>query len=86
MRRMACPSWSTMQFGFAACRIMQAIDVGDHTILIGLVEEAQPPSPDSEPLVYFRRGYGTVQPQSSERAEPRSLRASVLSMDRKLEQ
>ena len=71
---------------YAACRIAQAIDAGDHTMLIGLVEEAQPPSPESEPLVYFRRGYGTVQSHPDERDELSPLRSRVLSIDRKLRQ
>lgn len=54
---------------YAACRIVQTMDAGDHTILIGLVEEAQPPAPGSEPLVYFRRKYGSVRFSSNGRGE-----------------
>lgn len=46
---------------FADCSVVQTVEAGDHYVLIGLVEEAQPPSPKSEPLVYFRKRYGTVQ-------------------------
>lgn len=55
---------------YAACRVVQTTEAGDHTILIGLVEETQPPEPGSEPLVYFRRGYGVVQ-RVTERREAR---------------
>ncbi len=66
---------------YAACRIVQAIDAGDHTMLLGLVEEAQPPSEEREPLVYFRRGYGTVQRIGRENPEPRQAR--VVSIGRR---
>jgi hypothetical protein len=43
---------------FAACRTVEEIGVGDHVILLGLVEEGSPPPPSSRPLTYFRRRYG----------------------------
>ncbi|MBW3634370.1 MAG: flavin reductase family protein [Chloroflexi bacterium] len=67
---------------YAACRIIQAIEAGDHTIVIGLVEEAQPPSPENQPLIYFRRGYGTVRPLAAERDEPAPPRPRVVSIAR----
>ena len=55
---------------YAACRVVQTVEAGDHIMLIGLVEEAQPPAPGSEPLVYFRRQYGTVNLSPERRDEP----------------
>lgn len=42
---------------YAACSVSQVVEAGDHLIFIGLVEEVSPPSPESQPLVYFRRQY-----------------------------
>ncbi|WP_035798805.1 flavin reductase family protein [Kitasatospora mediocidica] len=39
------------------CRTEQRIAAGDHTLLIGRVLEARVPSPDAQPLLYFRGGY-----------------------------
>ena len=43
----------------AECTTIQEIDAGDHLILLGRVEGGQPPAPGREPLMYFRRTYGT---------------------------
>ena len=45
---------------YAVCSTVQEIESGDHYIFIGRVEEVQPPRPDDEPLVYFRRKFGVV--------------------------
>ena len=45
----------------AECTTEQEIDAGDHVILIGRVTGGQPPSPGTQPLMYFRRTYGTWQ-------------------------
>lgn len=43
----------------AVCTITDEVDAGDHLIFIGLVEDGEPPQADSQPLMYFRRTYGT---------------------------
>jgi flavin reductase (NADH) len=43
----------------AECTTEQEIDAGDHVILIGRVDDGQPPAPGTHPLMYFRRTYGT---------------------------
>jgi flavin reductase (DIM6/NTAB) family NADH-FMN oxidoreductase RutF len=43
----------------AECTTIQEIDAGDHIIFIGHVEAGQPAAPGTQPLMYFRRGYGT---------------------------
>jgi flavin reductase (NADH) len=43
----------------AECTIVQTIQAGDHVIVVGRVDDGQPPPPGSAPLMYFRRGYGT---------------------------
>ena len=44
----------------AECDIEQEIDAGDHVIFIGRVTGGQPPAPESRPLLYYRREYGTI--------------------------
>ena len=46
---------------YASCKIEEWVSAGDHLVIIGLVEDVQPPSPEKEPLVYFRKQYGIVQ-------------------------
>jgi flavin reductase (DIM6/NTAB) family NADH-FMN oxidoreductase RutF len=41
-----------------ACELHQAIEVGDHTIVIGRVVETH--ASDGQPLLYFRRAYRTL--------------------------
>ena len=45
---------------FTECRLVRAIEAGDHTIVIGRVEGGRAPAPGSQPLIYFRRGYATL--------------------------
>jgi len=47
---------------YAECSLVQEVDGGDHVILIGRVDGGQPPAPGTQPLMYFRRGYGTWRP------------------------
>lgn len=42
---------------YAECELMQSIDAGDHSILIGLIVHGD--ARDKVPLTYFRRQYGT---------------------------
>ncbi|HET7095726.1 MAG TPA: flavin reductase family protein [Thermomicrobiales bacterium] len=70
---------------YAACRVVDAVDAGDHTILIGLVEEAHPPEPEREPLVYFRRAFGVVQPTVPRRVGPAADSPRVLRVSRRPE-
>jgi flavin reductase (DIM6/NTAB) family NADH-FMN oxidoreductase RutF len=42
------------------CRLVNAIEAGDHTIVVGRVEGGRAPAPGSQPLIYFRRGYATL--------------------------
>jgi flavin reductase (DIM6/NTAB) family NADH-FMN oxidoreductase RutF len=44
---------------WAECSVIQEIDAGDHIVFLGQVEDGQPPVPASQPLMYFRRTYGT---------------------------
>jgi flavin reductase (DIM6/NTAB) family NADH-FMN oxidoreductase RutF len=44
----------------AECTLAQEIAAGDHVILIGQVEGGRPPEEGARPLLYFRRGYGTL--------------------------
>jgi len=44
---------------WAECSVEAEIPAGDHIVFIGRVEAGQPPAPDSQPLMYFRRGYGS---------------------------
>jgi flavin reductase len=43
-----------------ACRVVEALVAGDHTIFIGQVETTE--IFDGDPLVYFRGGYRKIQP------------------------
>ena len=44
---------------YAECALVQETDGGDHQIVIGRVDGGQPPAPGTQPLMYFRRTYGT---------------------------
>ena len=44
----------------AECRTEQELEAGDHVVLIGLVESGRPPDPESVPILYYRRAYGTT--------------------------
>ncbi|NEE55500.1 flavin reductase, partial [Streptomyces sp. SID8455] len=39
------------------CRTEQRVVAGDHTLVIGRVLTAELPSPDGEPLTYFKGRY-----------------------------
>ena len=43
----------------AECSVTQEIEAGDHLMLLAQVDDGQPPAPDTKPLMYFRRTYGT---------------------------
>ena len=45
---------------YAECSTEQELEAGDHVILIGLVEGGRPPDPESVPILYYRRSYGTT--------------------------
>jgi len=34
--------------------------LADHVIFVGLVESGRPPDPDSVPILYYRRSYGSI--------------------------
>lgn len=42
---------------YAECELVQSVDAGDHSILIGLIVHGD--ARDNVPLTYFRRQYGT---------------------------
>jgi flavin reductase (DIM6/NTAB) family NADH-FMN oxidoreductase RutF len=44
---------------YVACKFQQAVDQGDHTVIIGEVIEAHS-RPDAKPLIYFKRGYRDI--------------------------
>ena len=44
----------------AECEVMQEIAAGDHVIFIGRVGGGVPPAEDARPLLYYRKGYGTL--------------------------
>lgn len=44
---------------YAECTTEREVEAGDHVILIARVENGQASAPESEPLMYFRRRYGT---------------------------
>jgi flavin reductase (DIM6/NTAB) family NADH-FMN oxidoreductase RutF len=44
---------------WAECTVEAEVPAGDHIIFIGRVEAGQPPAPDSQPLMYFRRTYAS---------------------------
>lgn len=45
---------------YAECSIEEELEAGDHVVLIGLVESGRPPDPNSVPILYYRRTYGTT--------------------------
>ncbi len=44
---------------YAECATDQEIEAGDHVVFIARVEAGQPPSPGTQPLMYFRRTYAS---------------------------
>jgi flavin reductase (DIM6/NTAB) family NADH-FMN oxidoreductase RutF len=45
----------------AECSTEHEIDAGDHLVFVARVTGGQPPAPGTQPLMYFRRTYGTWQ-------------------------
>ena len=41
---------------YVACKLHQAFEQGDHTVIVGEVVEAKS-NDDAKPLIYFKRGY-----------------------------
>jgi flavin reductase (DIM6/NTAB) family NADH-FMN oxidoreductase RutF len=68
---------------YAACSVVQTVRAGDHEIVIGAVEEVQPPNGTNEPLVYFRRRYGTVRLPAAECGEQHPRLVSALPDERR---
>ena len=50
------------QLAYADCRVVNAVEAGDHTIYVGRVEDAGVSPEDLAPLVYFRGKYGGIAP------------------------
>ncbi|MBV9169105.1 MAG: flavin reductase [Chloroflexi bacterium] len=48
---------------YAECVMVSETDGGDHVIVVGRVDGGQPPAPGTQPLMYFRRGYGAWRDQ-----------------------
>jgi flavin reductase (DIM6/NTAB) family NADH-FMN oxidoreductase RutF len=44
----------------AECSIEEELEVGDHVILIGLIEGGRLPDPETVPILYYRRAYGST--------------------------
>ena len=44
------------------CRTVSTTDAGDHTVVLGEVLGTSLPSPEAEPLLYYRGAYRTVRP------------------------
>jgi len=38
----------------------QELEGGDHVMVVGLVESGRPPDPESAPILYYRRAYGST--------------------------
>ena len=47
---------------YAECVTQQELDVGDHTVITGLVEDGVAPDAAHHPIVYFRRAFSSVAP------------------------
>ncbi|MEI7760648.1 MAG: flavin reductase family protein [Thermoleophilia bacterium] len=49
----------------AECVTLEEIEIGDHVVVMGLVESGSAPNPDDVPIVWFQRGFSSapVQPQ-----------------------
>jgi len=43
----------------AECSVTQEIEAGDHYVFLGQVDDGQAAAPGTQPLMYFRRTYGT---------------------------
>lgn len=45
---------------YAECTVLEAIEIGDHVVLTGLVHGGERPDPEDVPIVYFRRSFSAV--------------------------
>ncbi len=43
---------------YLECKVYASFDGGDHTIYVGLIEEAE--TRDAKPLLFYRGGYRTI--------------------------
>ena len=44
----------------AECSTLEELEIGDHVVVTGLVEEGSPPDPAQAPIVYFRKTYASA--------------------------
>jgi flavin reductase (DIM6/NTAB) family NADH-FMN oxidoreductase RutF len=44
----------------AECTTLEELEIGDHVVVTGLVEDGSPPDPAQAPIVYFRRSYASA--------------------------
>lgn len=44
----------------AECTTLEELEIGDHVVVTGLVEDGSPPDPSQVPIVYFRRSYASA--------------------------
>jgi len=49
--------------GYCDCRVVEAVEAGDHTVYIGRVEDARVRRRGTAPLVYHRGAYATLAPE-----------------------
>jgi flavin reductase (DIM6/NTAB) family NADH-FMN oxidoreductase RutF len=45
---------------YAECSTEEELEAGDHVILIGLIQGGRPPEPETVPILYYRRSYGST--------------------------
>ncbi len=50
------------RLAYADCRVVNAVEAGDHTIYVGHVEDAGVNREGRDPLIYFRGRYGGIVP------------------------
>ncbi|HEU0337021.1 MAG TPA: flavin reductase family protein [Gaiellaceae bacterium] len=44
----------------AECTTLEKLEIGDHVVVTGLVEDGSPPDPAQVPIVYFRKSYASA--------------------------
>ena len=44
----------------AECTTLEELEIGDHVVVTGLVEDGSPPDPAHVPIVYFRKSYASA--------------------------
>jgi flavin reductase (DIM6/NTAB) family NADH-FMN oxidoreductase RutF len=44
----------------AECTTLHELEIGDHVVVTGLVEDGSPPDPAQVPIVYFRKSYASA--------------------------